>query len=50
MRLGDVVEIAHDNYRKQKQRFAEDAQRRQDSIRAYNTVSLDTAYQDSISL
>jgi hypothetical protein len=49
-RLGDMVEIAHDNYRRQKRRFAEDAQRRQDSIRAYNTVWLDTAYQDSISL
>jgi len=49
-RLGDMVEIAHDNYRRQKQRFAEDAQRRKDSIRAYNTISLDTAYQDSISL
>lgn len=46
-RLGEMVEYAHDNYRAEKERLAEKAQRSRDSIRAYNAVSLEIEEQDS---
>ncbi len=47
-RLGEMVELAQENYRGDKQRLADEAKRREDSIRTYNPASLDTAAKDSI--
>lgn len=49
-RLGEMVELAQENYRGEKQRLADEAQRREDSIRTYNPASLDMAAKDSIAL
>jgi hypothetical protein len=43
-----MVELAHENYRAEKQRLAAEAKRREDSVRAYNAAPVDTAAQDSI--
>ncbi|MGB1735275.1 MAG: GDSL-type esterase/lipase family protein, partial [Schleiferiaceae bacterium] len=47
-KLAEMVELAHENYRAEKQRLAAEAKRREDSVRAYNAAPVDTAAQDSI--
>ena len=47
-RLAEMVELAQENYRAEKQRLAEEAERREDSVRAYNAAPVDTAAEDSI--
>jgi len=47
-KLAEMVELAQENYRAEKQRLAAEAERREDSVRAYNTAPVDTAGQDSI--
>lgn len=47
-RLGDMVELAQENYRAEKQRLAAEAERREDSVRAYNAAPVDTVAQDSM--
>jgi len=47
-KLAEMVELAQKNYRAEKQRLAEEAERREDSVRAYNAAPVDSAAQDSI--
>jgi lysophospholipase L1-like esterase len=47
-KLAEMVELAQENYRAEKQRLAEEARRREDSVLAYNTTPVDTAAEDSI--